>query len=91
MRMRKELCIPLKVILANGGYHGDIIETLKNSFGYIIHVVVSNFQEQGFRSIHKRSIVEKTFAWFDSYRWLGRNYELTFDSAEKMPKIATIR
>jgi putative transposase len=54
MRMLKELCVPLKVILVDGGYRGDIIETVKNSFGYIIQVVVSNIKGQGFRPIHKR-------------------------------------
>ncbi|MDR2119455.1 MAG: transposase [Tannerella sp.] len=53
--------------------------------------MVSNFKEQGFQPIHKRWIVERTFSWFDNYRRLCRNYELTFDSAEEMVKIASIR
>lgn len=91
MRMLKELCSSVKVILADGGYRGEIIETVKKSFGYIIQVVVSNYKEQGFRPIHKRWIVERTFSWFDNYRRLCRNYELTFESAEEMVKIASIR
>jgi putative transposase len=91
MRVLKELCVPLKVILADGGYRGDIIETVNNTFGYVLQVVVSNFKGQGFRPIHKRWIVERTFSWFDNYRRLCRNYELTFDSAEEMVKIASIR
>lgn len=91
MRMLKELCSPVKVILADGGYRGEIIETVKKVFGYTIQVVVSSFKEQGFRPIHKRWIVERTFSWFDNYRRLCRNYELTFDSAEEMVKIASIR
>ena len=90
-RMLKELLSSVKVILADGGYRGNVIEAVKKSFGYIIQVVVSNYKEQGFRPIHKRWIVERTFSWFDNYRRLCRNYELTFDSAEEMVKIASIR
>ena len=90
-RVLKKLCVPLKAILADGGYRGDIIETVKNVFGYAIKVVVSNFKGQGFRPIHKRWIVERTFSWFDNYRRLCRNYELTFDSSEEIVKIASIR
>ncbi|MDR1201226.1 MAG: transposase [Tannerellaceae bacterium] len=91
MRTLKELCSPVKVILADGGYRGEIIDTFRKAFGYAIQVVVSNFKRQGFRPIHKRWIVERTFSWFDNYRRLCRNYELTFDSAEEMVKIASIR
>jgi putative transposase len=91
MRVLKELCSSVKVILADGGYRGGVIETVKNVFGYTIQVVVSNFKEQGFRPIHKRWIVERTFSRFDNYRRLCRNCELTFDSAEEMVKIAAIR
>ncbi len=90
-QMLKELCSSVKVILADGGYRGNVIEAVKKSFGYIIQVVVSNYKELGFRPIHKRWIVERTFSWFDNYRRLCRNYELTFDSAEEMVKIASIR
>lgn len=91
MRTLKEMCSSVKVILADGGYRGEVIETVKKAFCYIIKVVVSNYKEQGFRPIHKRWIVERTFSWFDNYRRLCRNYELTFDSAEEMVKIASIR
>ena len=91
VQMLKKLCSSVKVILADGGYRGNVIEAVKKSFGYIIQVVVSNYKELGFRPIHKRWIVERTFSWFDNYRRLCRNYELTFDSAEEMVKIASIR
>ncbi|KAA6334778.1 hypothetical protein EZS27_016933, partial [termite gut metagenome] len=91
MRVLKELGSSVKVILADGGYRGAIIETVKKVFGYAIQVVVSAYKEQGFRPIHKRWVVERTFSWFDTNRRLCRNYELTFDSAEEMVKIASIR
>jgi putative transposase len=91
MRVLKGLCSSVKVILADGGYRGEIIATVKKVFGYTIQVVFSGYKGQGFRPIHKRWIVERTFAWFDNNRRLCRNYELTFDSAEEMVKIAAIK
>jgi putative transposase len=70
---------------------GEVIDTVKKVFGYVIEVMVSNFKEQGFRPIYKQRIVKRTFFWFDNYRRLCRNYELTFDSAEEMVEIASIR
>lgn len=91
MRVLKELCSSVKVILADGGYRGDLIENIKRKYGYMIQVMVSAYKEQGFRPIQKRWIVERTFSWLDNNRRLCRNYELTFDSAEEMVKIAAIR
>ena len=83
MRVLKELCSGVKVILADGGYRGELIENIKNKFGYIIQVVISSYKEQGFRPIHKRWIVERTFSWLDNNRRLSLKDEFTFDSAEK--------
>ena len=91
MRVLKEMCSGVKVILADGGYRGELIDNIKKKFGYAIQVVVSAYKEQGFRPIQKRWIVERSFSWWDNNRRLCRNYELTFDSAEEMVKIAAIR
>jgi putative transposase len=91
VRVLKELCSSVKVILADGGYRGGIIETVKHVFGYAIEVVAGNFKEQGFRPIHKRWTVERTFFRFDNYRRLCRKCKLTFDSGEDIVKIASIK
>jgi hypothetical protein len=38
MRVLKELGAAVKVILADGGYRGAIIEMVKKAFGYAIQV-----------------------------------------------------
>lgn len=91
MRVLRELCSSVKVILADGGYRGDLITEIKNKFGYTIQAIVSAYKQEGFRPIKKRWIVERTFSWFDNDRRLCRNYELTFDSAEDMVKLASIK
>lgn len=82
-RVLKELCFSVQTIIADGGYSENIRNVLK--------VVISNYNKQGFRPIKKRWVVEHTFAWFDYNQRLCRNYETTFDSAEEMVKIASIK
>jgi len=91
MRVLKEMYSGIKVILADGGYRGELIDNIRKKFGYVIQVVISSYKEQGFTPIQKRWIVERSFAWMEYNRRLCRNYELTFDSAEEMVKLATIR
>lgn len=91
MRVLKEMCSSVKNILADGGYRGELVDNIRKKFGYVIQVVISAYKEQGFRPIQKRWIVERTFSWMDYNRRLCRNYELTFDSAEEMVKLASIR
>lgn len=78
-RYLREACCNIKIILADAGYRGEIADKIKTAFGYILEVVVSRDKVNGFKTIGKRWIVEKTFSWFDNYKRLCRNDELTFD------------
>ncbi len=91
MRVLRELCSSVKTIIADGGYRGELAKNILNTFGYVLQVVISNYKDQGFRPLKKRWVVERTFAWLDYNRRLCRNYETTFDSAEEMVKIASIK
>lgn len=91
MQLLKELCSSIKTIIADGGYRGELAETIGNTFGYVLKVIISGYQKQGFRPIKNRWVIERTFSWFDNDRRLCRNYETTFDSAEQMVKIASIK
>lgn len=79
-----ELCCNIRVILTDAGYRREIVGKIKCAFGYILEIVVSGDRVKGFKAIGKKWIVERSFSWFENYRKLCRNYELTFDSAEKM-------
>ncbi|MBC7653218.1 MAG: transposase, partial [Oligoflexus sp.] len=60
--------------------------------GYLLQVVMrSDNQQAGFKPIHKRWVIERTFSWFDNDRRLCRNYELLLESSETMVKIAAIK
>ena len=92
MRVLQECYASIKVVLADGGYRGDIIETVKSRFGYLLQVVMrSQDQQAHFKPLSKRWVVERTFAWFDNDRRLCRNYELLMESAEEMVKLSAIK
>ena len=78
MRLLKEVLSGIKLIVADGGYRGEIAEQVKEKFGYLLQVVMrSDNQKAGFKPIPKRWVVERTFSWFDNDRRLCRNYELS--------------
>ena len=92
MKVLQDCYASIQVVLADGGYRGELIETIKKKFGYLLQVVIrKQSQKEGFKPIHKRWIVERTFAWFDNDRRLCRNYELLMESAEEMVKLSAIK
>lgn len=92
MRVLKEMLCSIKVIVADGGYRSGIIEQVKKGFGYIIQIVMrSDDKKTGFKPVHKRWVVERTFSWLDNDRRLCRNYELLLETSENMVKLAAIK
>jgi len=92
MRILQDSFASIQTVLADGGYQGDIIETVKLKFGYYLKVVMrKDSNKASFKPIHKRWIVERKFSWFDNDRRLWRNYELLMESAEEMVKLSAIK
>lgn len=92
MRLLQDSYHSIRVILADGGYCGSVISEIKQKFGYWLQVVLRKENKTtAFEPVHKRWIVERTFAWFDNDRRLCRNYELLMENAEEMVKLSAIR
>lgn len=92
MRTLSYFLSPIKVILADGGYRGEIIEQVKTKFGYLIKVIMRSDQNKtNFKPISKRWIIERTFSWLDNDRRLCRNYELLMENSENMVKLSAIK
>lgn len=92
MRTLAYFLSPIKMILADGGYRGEITEQIKTRFGYLIKVVMRNDEKKnGFVPISKRWIIERSFSWFENDRRLSRNYELVMKSSENMVKLSAIK
>lgn len=91
MRIIKGFLCSIKVILADGGYRGELADSIKQIYGYVIKVVMSTDYEDGFMPINKRWVIERTFAWFENDWRLCRNYELLAESSETMVKLSAIK
>ncbi len=89
-RLKENIC-GIKVIFADGGYRGDLIERAKTKFNYILQILMRCDKKEGFSVIHKRWIVERTFSWFDNDRRLCRDYETLMESTEAMIKLSAIK
>ena len=80
----------LKVILADGGYTGEIIRWVKEHFFLVLEIVSRPAGSIGFVLLRRRWIVERTFAWLNQHRRLSKDYEYLTDTSEIMIRIAMI-
>ena len=79
----------LKLIWADGGYAGELVDVAKRVFGRIIEIV-KRAAIHTFQVLPKRWIVERTFGWFNKYRRLSKDYETLTASSQCMIYIAMI-
>ena len=78
----------LKLIWADGGYAGLLIEWTRQLGRWILEIVKRGDDLAGFVVLPKRWIVERTFAWFGRYRRLSKDYETLTESSESVIYLA---
>jgi putative transposase len=81
----------LKLIWADGGYHGELIAWVKQSLGWTLEIVEKLGDHVGFHVLPKRWIVERTFAWLNRQRRLSKDYERLPATSEAFIYVAMIR
>jgi transposase len=79
-------------VWADGKYHNHGLNAwLKRSpVGYEVEVVSRPAGAKGFVLLHRRWVVERTFAWLGRYRRDSRDYEWSTESSEAMLKVCSI-
>ena len=80
----------LKLIWADGGYAGKLIEWTKALAGWVLEIVKRSDDVRGFVVLPKRWIVERTLGWLGRYRRLSKDYEATTASSEAMVHLGMI-
>lgn len=80
----------MKKIYADGGYRGALIGKVKDKFQYDMEVTLRTDKSVDFKPLPKRWIVERSFAWLESFRRLAKDYERTCCAAENMIYLAFI-
>lgn len=86
----KEWLKKLKLVWADGGYAGKLINAVKETYGVILEIVKRSDDVTGFHVLPKRWIVERTFSWFNRYRRLSKDYEFDTQTSETMLYLAMI-
>ena len=81
----------LKLIWADGGYRGTLIDWVKQAFERTLEIVEKLGGQKGFQVLPKRWIVERTFAWLNRQRRLSKDYERLPETSEAFIYIAMIR
>jgi transposase len=77
----------LKLIWADGGYAGKLIEhvaQLPRHRRVKLEIVKRSDDVKGFKVVPKRWIVERTFGWLIQSRRLVRDYEVKIEHSEAM-------
>jgi putative transposase len=80
----------LRVIWADGGYAGKLIEWTASLGGWLLEIVKRSDDVKGFKLLPKRWIVERTFGWLGRYRRLSKDYEELPETSESMILLAMI-
>ena len=80
----------LKLIWADGGYAGKLVEWAKAFGGWVVEIVRRRDGAAGFEVLPRRWVVERTFAWLGRCRRLSKDYEERTESSEAMTYIAMI-
>lgn len=79
----------LKIIWADGGYAGKLLDWVKENCSWNLEIVKRN--DSGFVVLPRRWIVERTFAWLGRYKRLSKDYEFHTDTSENMLLLAMSR
>ena len=74
----------LKKIWADRGYAGQLVEWVKSSLRWVLDGIGRSAEARGFEVLPHCWIVERTFAWFNRYRRLSKDYEFLPATSESM-------
>jgi len=80
----------LRLIWADGGYAGQLIEWVAAFGNWVLEIVKRSEHSHGFVVLPHRWIVERTFAWLLKFRRLSKDYEETAKSSEAWILLAMV-
>jgi len=80
----------LRLIWADGGYAGALVEWARATCGWVLQTVLRPAGVKGFVLLPRRWVVERTFAWLSRYRRMSRDYEYLTPVSKTMITAAMI-
>lgn len=81
----------LKLVWADGGYTGQLLEWVKSFCCFILEIVKRSDSMTGFVVLPRRWVVERTFAWLTRCRRLTRDFEGLPSTTESWAYLANIQ
>ena len=72
----------LKLIWADAGYSGQLVDWVNSVCGWILEIVRRSDDVKGFQILPRRWVVERTFGWLGRYRRLSKDYEGLTESSQ---------
>jgi putative transposase len=80
----------MQKIYADGGYRGELGESVKNDFGLDMEITLRRDKSRGFKPLPKRWVAERTFSWLENFRRLAKHYKYKVSTNEAMIHMAFI-
>lgn len=80
----------LKLIWADGGYAGQLVEWARTFGGWLLEIVKRPLDSHQFQVLPRRWVVERTLAWLGRCRRLSKDYEELPQTSEAWVHIAMI-
>jgi putative transposase len=81
----------LEKVYADSKYHNHALYAwMADNVSYVLEIVSRPKEQEAFRVLRQRWVVERTFAWLGRYRRLSKEYERRTDTSETMIKISMI-
>ena len=86
----KSVLAGLKIIWADSGYSGLLVEWVKKMFTLKLEIVKRDPNQKGFHVLKRRWVVERTFSWLSKCRRLSKEYEVLPRNSESFIYLAMI-
>ena len=90
LALLKERFARLRLLWADGGYSGKLVDWVRSFAGWVLEIVRCSDDQKGFVVLPRRWVVERTFGWLSRYRRLSKDYEFLPASSEAMIYLAMI-
>ena len=85
----KERFRRLKLIWADAGYAGQLVEWAQAFGGWVLSIV-KRTDAHRFQVLPRRWVVERTLAWLGRHRRLSKDYEALTQTSEALIQVAMI-
>lgn len=81
----------IKVIYADCGYRGELIDIAKCNYNYELKISPKIKDDALNKVSPKRWIVERTFSWLENFRRLSKDFEYLLESSQAMLYLASLK